>query len=647
MGLPSREALATKLQPATFYWVIPLCIGLILAFQSSFSLTADMGFYINRGLDIYLGKGYTHYSRSPGFPILIAAFLTVLGHSATSAIFVVQLFTALNVVLVYFLGDRLYGRQAGLVAAVVYGTSPVIYGISLRNLDVVIAFFMILSVLVTFLAFQKRTWRWFGLAGFVFGLSYLVKAPALMLYPLPLAVYWIERRQTGTSVPKSWLVSLFAIAGLTALPWAAYVVANTGDLLLVLGGTFNSLPELVGPGQSSGDGGGVTRLIWNALSSVSLLFVFIERYLGGLFPQWFLFLPAWGYAASRAAQPNDTKNTVAVTALILLSPLIIFETSRQWRISILLPVYMLTFTVLGGLLVAGCRVLERRYELLPQPDTEQAQTVLVVIIILMTITPQLFFAWGTTPHRGANRGIETIGDSAVAQGLSGGSFGTNISGGFYGHENAKGAAVWLANNSKGETPAMTFPDRAQSEIYFRSQGNFKVVSQPLVEGLHRTRTIRANRDTFDVNDTADDHLLYVSALWSGVTDSNRIRVITQENLLTHIRKSDVQYIVTLRESGVMQNYFDRHPQFSVVYQQDNVVIFSPESESLDVIEYKPRSTRFTTGFLSNLQSDHPADYKWYKETFLERSIGLNESQLRELESGNFGQYFVRVDERVT
>ncbi|NTW30071.1 MAG: phospholipid carrier-dependent glycosyltransferase [Candidatus Moranbacteria bacterium] len=96
----------------------------------------------------------------------------------------IALFAALSIPLFYVLCERLLGRRAGLLSAILVGLSPILIGISrLVNPDALLWIF-VPSSLLAFLVFRKRREPVFlHLSGIIFGLALLTKYVANILFP--------------------------------------------------------------------------------------------------------------------------------------------------------------------------------------------------------------------------------------------------------------------------------------------------------------------------------------------------------------------------------------------------------------------------------------------------------------------------------
>ena len=143
-------------------WVYIVLLGFITFYTHEVSIASDMGWYMNSGLNIFLGKGYTNMDgslvldRGPLFPLMIAASYFLLGVSPWSAFGVIRIFCIANPLVMYFFGKKLYGKWVGFYAALFILTSYSMNFWSYRHLDTVWPFFVTLGLHFTLSGFEKK-----------------------------------------------------------------------------------------------------------------------------------------------------------------------------------------------------------------------------------------------------------------------------------------------------------------------------------------------------------------------------------------------------------------------------------------------------------------------------------------------------------
>lgn len=157
--------------------------------------------------------------RTPGYPLLIAAVYGIFGESRQAVLFVQALLDALLIVILFFLGRRLWSANAGFIAAVVYALNLSAFD-QARYLLSDSPFVFIMTVVLLLgckLALPARRPVLMALAfGSIAAFACLVR---------PILYYW-------AAILAAWLV--FLAAGKT-IPWRA-ALAGILPWILIVGG---------------------------------------------------------------------------------------------------------------------------------------------------------------------------------------------------------------------------------------------------------------------------------------------------------------------------------------------------------------------------------------------------------------------------
>jgi 4-amino-4-deoxy-L-arabinose transferase-like glycosyltransferase len=177
--------------------------------------------------ELLAGNGYVHLNGEPtafwppGYPLLLAAVYGMTNQSVFAAqLFNVVIATA-TVPLVYALGRRTVGAQAGLVGAGIVAFFPSLIFFSAVTLsETVFIFLALLGVYLLVVEAQReghRDMRLLLAAGLVLGFAALVRGQALLL-PLVAIPFWLR---SGIGWPRiaDKLVALALGIGLIAVPW--------------------------------------------------------------------------------------------------------------------------------------------------------------------------------------------------------------------------------------------------------------------------------------------------------------------------------------------------------------------------------------------------------------------------------------------
>ncbi len=189
-------------------------------------------------LNGYMGIGAkpdAYYT--PGYSLFLAAVyllsmwthggkLLPIAHVAHEVFFVQQIFSLVNLVLVYALGTLLKNRYTGIAAALIaalYLPNSFVGELLLsENLFIP---FLLLSVLTAYLALLNQRYSLYVLAGIVLGLATLVRPFILPIIVLYLLGIWWQARTGRISSDKPYRQGLyFAVAliigtVLALLPW--------------------------------------------------------------------------------------------------------------------------------------------------------------------------------------------------------------------------------------------------------------------------------------------------------------------------------------------------------------------------------------------------------------------------------------------
>ena len=171
------------------------------------------------------------------YTLYLAAIYSIFGHHPLAARLIQVLLSGLNLLLVYRLGQRLFGTSAGLAAAAL--TALYAYLI-LFNASLMTQTFYILSVLASLeLALsvvQQPKWgKWF-LLGASLGLGILLRQSLLLFTPLLLGwIWWRFSSLRSLSNKRAWLGMLLALGVIASLilPWTTRNYLIYHDFLLL------------------------------------------------------------------------------------------------------------------------------------------------------------------------------------------------------------------------------------------------------------------------------------------------------------------------------------------------------------------------------------------------------------------------------
>jgi outer membrane protein assembly factor BamB len=162
---------------------------------------------------------------------LMSLAYQVFGVNNFSSRFWSAVFGALSLVLVYYLGKKLYNSYVGLLSALVLGTFTTFFAFArLAMTDVPLVFFILASIYFFVLSEKtENTNRYAALSGLFFGLALMTKQIAALLIPLIIFSYLIAtKRSIRFLFTKRF--TLFLVIGLLVFsPWLIYMNIRFGS----------------------------------------------------------------------------------------------------------------------------------------------------------------------------------------------------------------------------------------------------------------------------------------------------------------------------------------------------------------------------------------------------------------------------------
>jgi 4-amino-4-deoxy-L-arabinose transferase-like glycosyltransferase len=240
-----------------------------LLFNVSMGGIAEPGFdgytdameYDALGLSIASGSGYLFNEsprpfRAPGYPFFLAAVYALFGHSYAAVKVAQSLLGALTCLIVFLIGERLFGRRVGVIAAAIAVAYP--YLVVYTGLLLSETLFVFLSTLLLYVLVRVREHCTAGrltLAGLILGMMNLTRPVALLLSVLLFFWGWVEFGTKKQAAAIAGMMTVWMMVPI--LPWAArnYLVTHSFVLVsdhswLTLNGSNNRRilqnPEAIG-----------------------------------------------------------------------------------------------------------------------------------------------------------------------------------------------------------------------------------------------------------------------------------------------------------------------------------------------------------------------------------------------------------------
>ena len=140
------------------------------------------------------------------------------------------IFAALSLVLIFFLGKKLYNRQIGILSVIVLGTFTTFYEFARRAMtDIPLLFFMMASIYFFVLSNkEEKTNRYVILSGVFFGLALMTKQIEALLVPLIIITYLIATKRSIRFLFTKPFTRFLEVALLIFAPWLIYMTLTYG-----------------------------------------------------------------------------------------------------------------------------------------------------------------------------------------------------------------------------------------------------------------------------------------------------------------------------------------------------------------------------------------------------------------------------------
>ncbi len=235
-----------RLDIAKIILIIALLLGIVLRVNmwqqgegnNIFRRSRDSVAYDAIARNLLAGKGYvgtTHMIERKGqptafygpiYPFYLVAIYTVFGRSVKAVQLSHMIISLATVVLLYILGEKVYGKMAGALAALIFALSPQIahYSFYLMSdtLDILLEI-LLLILIVAFLRKERPSMWVLGGTGLLLGIAYLCRQTVFFFPVILIPIMWLRYRNNG----RAWLLK--SVAVLTAgilLAIAPWVIRN-------------------------------------------------------------------------------------------------------------------------------------------------------------------------------------------------------------------------------------------------------------------------------------------------------------------------------------------------------------------------------------------------------------------------------------
>jgi outer membrane protein assembly factor BamB len=191
-------------------------------------------------------------------------------------------FGTLSLVLVFYLGKKLFNPYVGFLSAIVLGTFTTFYSFARHAMtDVPFIFFTLASIYFLLLSEStEKTNRYAALSGLFFGLALMTKQFEALLIPLIGLVYLLATTRRISFLFADRFAFFWGVGLLVFSPWLIYMSIIFGSEFWRGFFVFNVLMRMIGPVE--GHVGGYLFYFSNLVNNESLFWVILLPFAAGL-----------------------------------------------------------------------------------------------------------------------------------------------------------------------------------------------------------------------------------------------------------------------------------------------------------------------------------------------------------------------------
>ena len=614
-----------------------------------------MGWYINSGLNLYLGKGYTDMdgspilNRGPIFPLMIAGSYWLLGVSPWSAFWVVRIFCILNPIMIYFLGKKFYGKWAGFSAALLVLTSYSMNYWSYRHLDAAWPLFIILSILILSKAFEEENWAYFACSGFFITFALLIKESAILIVPLAALLYLLIREYRTKRNLYGCLIHFTAIL-LVLLPWVIYVLAKAGNISLAFLGIAGQIArsELVACNSDS---------TLSLLDGIGSFFYGLELYYSGgthslcnNFAVAPLIILAWVTTFIDGVVRKNKYDITLVSSLVLVSPLLSFVGKNDMRLGQGILFFLLSYLTLARTIFSLKRLNiswlrnEKIHTLFKGYLKPTIMGLIVCLIIVQTFI--------SIPSKRSRANISFYQQSALIAKMKAQAEGHQIVKGELSDDWEK-VGDFLKENVPDNSAIMTNWDTYRERLSFYTNNNCVFTNMPILtvnykylnglgigldEYCYTLGALRQGKIP-KYND-----LLMISSQASGFNRRfKRFWILFEDQLLEEIEKTNTNYVVIGPIFNFLSLYFDKNASFSKVmeFHGGSIKIYKV-NQKIDSTKHGVYITTRTSKQMKAIRGKEPHVFEMLKKELFCYFLGIDDELIGKIIEGRYPKGFTEV-----
>jgi outer membrane protein assembly factor BamB len=196
---------------------------------------SQWGFHMSKSGDYLVpwcfGEVNFWIAKPPLYMWLMSLSYQLFGFSNFSTRLISPIFAALSMVMVYYLGKKLYSQKTGFAAAMVLGTFATFFIFARHAMtDVMLLFFITAGIYFILASETGKRSNWYAvIGGAFFGLALMTKQIQALLLPLIMIVYLVVTKRSVRFLFSKRFLLFLGVGLLVFLPWIIYMLQQFGS----------------------------------------------------------------------------------------------------------------------------------------------------------------------------------------------------------------------------------------------------------------------------------------------------------------------------------------------------------------------------------------------------------------------------------
>jgi hypothetical protein len=557
--------------------------------------------------------------RRPLLPLMIAAAFKAGGKSVHSAVVLIRILFALELILIYFIGRVFYNAAVGLLSFGLVLTSFGINSIAkIVDTDIAHPFFILLFVLIYYLAIRRERWIWAILSGVCLGAALLLKETALFCLGLPVLVIVFAPRGKRWTFGKSFLWMLSALA-LPIVLWAGYIFIHKSSLRGLFASAYAaSTYRLIGAGRPLSE--------WKFLFTTGLgkaVSGFYNGFLMKTTPLALFLIAGWIFTLLRGLAKKRIADLCLGFLVICAFPLAVqlgFEGDRPGQLTV---IYMLGYIMLAAALVAVSRGIGKFANTQfsagsknndPSPVSgpgRYVSTILIVVIAVVLIGIQLFSnnlsTWKLWTDPGdalalfVKKPFEIYGRYTNFQ---------------------EEAAQWLKKNASSSAKII-------ADGYTNEALDFCDVASYAIPVFHPVREILISQAPPLTPEKSRPLFFFTySNFDGGIARARGLSIVFENEILASLKAENPRFLVLSGRSLFLKTYFEKASWARLAFDNQRVVVFEVQTGTIAPVPFADLGVNEKINDdIAWLEKNHPDEFK----TFLKiiEALGIDLEKIKE------------------